>query len=755
MSAAEQLHTEPARVLLMRGSFDTLKEQAGATYDSITFAEIEAMAREPATAEKKRAPCAIFSTYLAHDGRTHKVQAEQGQYIALPGDIDQGNPHIADVDAAIVAVYGNVRRRIYSTASATPVNRKWRFIIELAAPIPGEIYASMQLAAFSLMREQGITCDPALSRPGQVAYLPNVPSDRRDSDGVPLFYDYMAKGSELFAVSGSAVEARMIEMMREAEQAHRQAQEAAQAQREARQRKAHATGSSLPGVIDAYNAQESIDDLLASYGYRRHGRDWQSPNQTSGSYATRVMDGGEAWVSLSESDVAAGLGTPGPNGGCWGDAFDLFKHYEHGGKHEAAMAAAAKSIPLIDGRTLDQARRDEWKAQQGGDGVEIDLDAMRRNSKQGGDNVDDDPKGKKPRFELLPVSHLLEQPEPLRWLITGHLLPDSVNLLFGDPAAGKSLIAIDWAACIATGREWYGNSTARGPVIYIAGEGHFGIRRRLKAWALHHQAEAELRESPLLVSRAGAPFTDPQAVRLVVEAVDALIEAQGKPALLVIDTLHRNMQGDENSAQDIGDFIRGIDSIRLRYGCAVLVVHHSGHGDKGRSRGSSSIKGAVDTEIALEVNGEARTLTCTKMKDGPKFQPQGFDLVEITLPWRDAEGNPETSVVLAHTGNAPKSGTKKPTPPGMVMALESFFEAGHGEPVHVEAWREPFYRQHTGDTADAKKKAFLRVRRELTDMGAMTARDDIYAIGSADPWKDWHGRVLALGLKWSREGTGT
>ena len=113
----------------------------------------------------------------------------------------------------------------------------------------------------------------------------------------------------------------------------------------------------------------------------------------------------------------------------------------------------------------------------------------------------------------------------------------------------------------------------------------------------------------------------------------------------------------------------------------------------------------------------------------------------MELPWRDAEGNPETSVVLAHTGAASKAGTKKPTPAAMAMALESFFEAGNGKPVHVEAWRDPFYRMHTGDTADAKKKAFLRVRRELVDMGAMTARDDIYAIGPAEPWKDWHGKV--------------
>lgn len=385
-------------------------------------------------------------------------------------------------------------------------------------------------------------------------------------------------------------------------------------------------------------------------------------------------------------------------------------------------------------------------------GDEAYAEELRRRAEEAMNNANQDGNEKPPpRFELVPVSHLLKQPAPLRWLIDGHLLPDSVNLLFGDPAAGKSLIAIDWAACITTGREWYGNSTTPGPVVYIAGEGHFGISRRLKAWAIHHDAEEQLDGSPLLVSKAGAPFTDPQAVELIIEAVDAIVATHGKPVLLVIDTLHRNMNGDENSAQDIGDFIRGIDTIRLRYGCAILVVHHSGHGDKGRSRGSSSIKGAVDTEIALDVTGEARTLTCTKMKDGPKFPPQGFELVEITLPWLKADGLTETSVVLAHTGAASKTGTKKPTPPAMVMALESFYQAGHGQPVHVETWRGDFYRSHTGDTAEAKKKAYQRVRRELVDMGAMTARDDMYALSSAEPWADWHGRILALGIKWGRD----
>jgi hypothetical protein len=51
--------------------------------------------------------------------------------------------------------------------------------------------------------------------------------------------------------------------------------------------------------------------------------------------------------------------------------------------------------------------------------------------------------------------------------------------------------------------------------------------------------------------------------------------------------------------------------------------------------------------------------------------------------------------------------------------------------VQLEDWRSAFYAKHTGDTADAKKKAFQRVRSDLVEMGRMTAKDDVYT--STDP----------------------
>lgn len=144
----------------------------------------------------------------------------------------------------------------------------------------------------------------------------------------------------------------------------------------------------------------------------------------------------------------------------------------------------------------------------------------------------------------------------------------------------------------------------------------------------------------------------------IAQAVRQLSDRHGPPALVVVDTLHRNMgAGDENSAEDIAAFLANIDrAIREPLGCAVLLVHHSGHGDKSRSRGSSAIRAALDAEFSLTLEAEGlRKLDCTKQKDS---EPPAALLLEarpvaLVEPWIDDEtGEPLTSLVLLPTESA-------------------------------------------------------------------------------------------------------
>jgi RecA-family ATPase len=55
--------------------------------------------------------------------------------------------------------------------------------------------------------------------------------------------------------------------------------------------------------------------------------------------------------------------------------------------------------------------------------------------------------------------------------------------VFGDPGSGKTFIALNVAASVATGIAWNGQNVKQGSGFYIAGEGFSGISRRLAAWS--------------------------------------------------------------------------------------------------------------------------------------------------------------------------------------------------------------------------------------------------------------------------------
>lgn len=75
-------------------------------------------------------------------------------------------------------------------------------------------------------------------------------------------------------------------------------------------------------------------------------------------------------------------------------------------------------------------------------------------------------------------------------------------------------------------------------------------------------------------------------------------------ALIVIDTVARNMVGDENSTEDMGEFVRAIDRVWNELGCFVLTVHHSGKDVARGLRGSSALGGASDANILVQRDKE-------------------------------------------------------------------------------------------------------------------------------------------------------
>lgn len=240
-------------------------------------------------------------------------------------------------------------------------------------------------------------------------------------------------------------------------------------------------------------------------------------------------------------------------------------------------------------------------------------------------------------------------------LIEGMFEQGSLIFLVAETGSYKTFMILDWAASIATGTSWCGCDVAEGPVFVILGEGFYGIPPRSKAWETYHGVD--LSTAPIFVSETAAQLLDPGSVAAVCDSVEQLAGQHGTPSLIAIDTLHRNFgNGNEDSAADVAKFLAGVDSLRHKFGCAVLVVHHSGHSSKERGRGSSSLRAAADTEFMMVKSGDdAVTLTCTKRKEDAPPPDRHFRTQEVVLPWFDADGELLTSLVLVPTDsfNAP------------------------------------------------------------------------------------------------------
>ncbi|WP_288131786.1 AAA family ATPase [Microbulbifer sp.] len=244
------------------------------------------------------------------------------------------------------------------------------------------------------------------------------------------------------------------------------------------------------------------------------------------------------------------------------------------------------------------------------------------------------------------VSEFLSEPEPVAWTIQKILERATVAQIFGLSTHGKSFMAIDWVCCVATGTPWHGCEVQPGPVFYICGEGHAGLRRRFKAWEIEHKADLSV--APIHVSRQAVILNEMSSASTVVKAMDEL-SPNGPPALVVVDTMHRNFKGDENSSEAIGDFLRTLEHFRNIWSCAVVVVHHTGHGDQDRARGSSALRPAFDWDYRVSRSDDVVTLTCQKAKDHATPEPMYFRMEQVELPWVDEKGDLQSGAVLRLT----------------------------------------------------------------------------------------------------------
>lgn len=307
---------------------------------------------------------------------------------------------------------------------------------------------------------------------------------------------------------------------------------------------------------------------------------------------------------------------------------------------------------------------------------------------------------------LLDLKQLQTSAQAVRWLVK-HVIPaDSVGMLYGASGTFKSFIALDAALHVAHGLPWLGRITTQGPVIYIAAEGGTGLWPRVSAW--HKARTLEWGDRPFYVV--------PVAMDLRADAwrvVDAAQALGVTPVMVVVDTFSQTYAGEENSANEVAAYLREL-GVRFRslWGCAVTIIHHSGHNATERPRGSSALRANLDYLLGVFRDDKEMlaTLTCEKQKDGDLFKDSTFVLSRKLL-WLDDDGDEVTSLVARHLSSAEE----------IEDAVESENSAGRGgnnqlllrlvqNGMREAGLRKAFYEDCGIETTDGRRQAYYRSR---------------------------------------------
>jgi hypothetical protein len=303
-------------------------------------------------------------------------------------------------------------------------------------------------------------------------------------------------------------------------------------------------------------------------------------------------------------------------------------------------------------------------------------------------------------------AHDLLASKHIGWRVLNVLPAKGLVVMWGASGSGKSFAAFELAACVARGEKFHGKRVKQGLVLYVAAEGN--MRTRTRAYLQEHGLQPQVLGNMSVLEGNVNMLDDTQDLAAFISAIQEWLNGR-ELALVVFDTLNRVMcGGNENGSEDMGAVIRNVKRIEDCFGCATMLIHHSGKDESKGTRGHSSLKGAMDAEISITRAEDIRTFRIEKQKESEdyydlfNFRLKTVDLGALSTVDPDAEWHERiTSCVLEVTDDAPvtKSASKHAT-----LFQEALDESGTGAKEDVRA---AYYLKH-GGKEDAKRQAFTR-----------------------------------------------
>lgn len=219
--------------------------------------------------------------------------------------------------------------------------------------------------------------------------------------------------------------------------------------------------------------------------------------------------------------------------------------------------------------------------------------------------------------EPISADSLTGQPPKRSWLVKDWIPEGEISSLYGSGGTGKSLIALQLACCVASGKPWLGlEITSKMPTLAVFCEDTKDeLHRRIHD--IRNAPEYSFVQSNpddvcLLWPRVGLmndiarendKKTDIVKGLFRKELEDALKKMPQGPKLLILDTLSDIYLGDENVREKVNKFVKThLGSLVKEFGCTLLLLAHpsrQGQNTGDILSGSTAWENAVRNRLAL------------------------------------------------------------------------------------------------------------------------------------------------------------
>jgi RecA-family ATPase len=204
-----------------------------------------------------------------------------------------------------------------------------------------------------------------------------------------------------------------------------------------------------------------------------------------------------------------------------------------------------------------------------------------------------------------------------RWLINEFVPMRNVTNYTGDGGIGKSLVALQLAVAVALGRKWLGMPVLEsGPVIVYSAEDEFDeTHRRLEDICREMSVDIGDLKNLDVAAMAGmdAMLSIADDSRMMEPTYlwdDLRYKAKVmKPKLVVIDTSADVYGGDENTRQQVKQFVGMLVGMSFDFDCAVMLLSHpsvsgmiDGTGRSGTTGWNNAFRSRLYQDRVLEAN---------------------------------------------------------------------------------------------------------------------------------------------------------